>query len=110
MKHGLLSKVLFCICSIDIALFTTFSMKSLKHITPLLITAATFVIILMNYLLGDDSAEVKSSIAFIALPIIGGCIIVDILIKRGLKWKALWIWITEIILLLVVVYLWIIAE
>jgi len=110
MKHGLLSKVLFCICSIDITLFTTFSMKSLKHITPLLITAATFVVILMNYLLGDDSAEVKSSISLITLPVIGGCILGDVIIKRVLKWKLLWIWIIEIVLLLAVVYLWVIAE
>jgi len=85
-------------------------MKWLKNITPLVISAIVFAFILINYMLGNDAAEVKSSIAFIALPIIGGCIIIDILIKKGLKWKALWIWITEIILLLVVVYLWIIAE
>lgn len=85
-------------------------MKLLKHITPLLITAIAFVAILMKYMLGNDAAEVKNSIAFIALPIIGGCLIADYIIKKSLKWKLLWIWITEMILLLVVLYLWIIAE
>ena len=85
-------------------------MKWLKNITPLVITTIGFAFILLYYMLGNDSAEVKSSITFITLPVIGGCIIVDILIKKGLKWKLLWIWISEIVLLLVVVYLWIIAE
>lgn len=85
-------------------------MKWLKHITPLLITAIGFVVILIKYMLGNDAAEVKSSVAFIALPVIGGCLIADVIIKKSLKWKLLWIWITEIILLLVVLYLWIIAE
>jgi hypothetical protein len=110
MKSGLLSKVLICIYNTDLTLITAFSMKLLKHITPLLITAAAFIVILMNYLLGDDSSEVKSSISLITLPVIGGCILGDVIIKRVLKWKLLWIWIAEIILLLVVVYLWIIAE
>jgi len=85
-------------------------MKWLKHITPLLITAIAFAVILLNYLLGNDAAEVKTSISLIALPVIGGCVIADLIIKRSFKWKLLWIWITEIVLLLVVVYLWIIAE
>lgn len=85
-------------------------MKWLKHITPLLITAIAFVVILIKYLLGNDAAEVKSSVTFIALPVIGGCLIADVIVKKSLKWKLLWIWITEIILLLIVVYLWIIAE
>ena len=85
-------------------------MKFLKHISPLLLTAVAFVVILMKYVLGNDAAEVKNSMAFIALPIIGGCLIADFIVKKSLKWKLLWIWITEIILLLVVVYLWIIAE
>jgi hypothetical protein len=85
-------------------------MKWLKNITPLVITAIGFAFILIYYMLDNNAAEVKSSIAFIALPLIGGCIIVDIIIKRGFKWKVLQIWIVEIILLLIVVYLWIIAE
>jgi hypothetical protein len=85
-------------------------MKWLKYISPLLITAATYVVILLDYLLGNDSAEVKSNVSLITLPIIGGCILGDVIIKRILRWKLLWIWITEIVLLLVVVYLWIIAE
>ena len=85
-------------------------MKWLKNVTPLVITAIGFAFVLIYYMLNNNAAEVKSSIAFIALPIIGGCIIVDIIIKKGFRWKVLWIWIVEIILLLVVVYLWIIAE
>ena len=85
-------------------------MKWLKNITPLVITAIGFAFILIYYMLDNNAAEVKSSIAFIALPLIGGCIIVDIIIKKGFKSKVLWIWIVEIIILLVVVYLWIIAE
>lgn len=85
-------------------------MKWLKHITPLLIIAIVFVFILMKYLLGNDAAEVKSSMTFIALPIIGGCLVVDLIIKKSLKWKLLWIWITEIVVVLTVVYLWVIAE
>jgi hypothetical protein len=85
-------------------------MKWLKHITPLLIIAITFVFILMKYLLGNDAAEVKGSMTLIALPVIGGCLIADLIIKKSLKWKLLWIWITELIVLLVVVYLWVIAE
>ena len=85
-------------------------MKLLKHITPFLITATGFVVILINYLSGNDSADVKGSIASITLPVIAGCIIADIILKKSFKWKLLWIWVTEILLLLVVAYLWIIAE
>ena len=85
-------------------------MNFLKHISPLLITAIAFVVILMKYILGNDAAEVKNSMALIALPIIGGCLIADFIVKKSFKWKLLRVWITEIILLLVVVYLWIIAE
>lgn len=85
-------------------------MKWLHHFTPLLITAVAFAVILLKYLLGNDSAEVKSSAAFIAMPIIGGCVVADIIIKKSFKKKLLWIWLTEIIALLAVVYLWIIAE
>ncbi|TKK65713.1 hypothetical protein FC093_19460 [Ilyomonas limi] len=85
-------------------------MKYLKHITPLFITAIVFIVILIKYMLGNDATEVKSNIAFIALPIIGGSLIADYIIKKSLKWKLLWIWIMEIVLLFVVVYLWIIAE
>jgi len=109
-KNQLAGKVLLCTHSSDFILVTAFNMKWLKHITPLLITAIAFVVILMNYLLSDDSAEVKSSISLIALPVIGGCVLADVIIKRVLKWKLLWIWITEILLLLIVAYLWIIAE
>lgn len=85
-------------------------MKWLKQITPLFITAVAFIFILIKYVLGNDSVEVKNSIAFIALPVFGGCLIADFIIKKGFKQRLLWIWITEIVLLLVVVYLWIIAE
>ena len=76
----------------------------------MLITAIAFVFILIKYLWGNDAAEVKSSVTFIALPIIGGCLIADLIVKKSLKQKLLWIWVTEIVLLLVVLYLWIIAE
>lgn len=72
--------------------------------------ATGFVVILIAYLLGNDVAEVKSSMAFIALPIIAGCIIADIILKKVCNWKMHWVWTTEILLLLAVVYLWIIAE
>ena len=85
-------------------------MKWLKHITPLLITAVSFLVILMKYVLGNDAAEVKTSVALITLPVIGGCLLADFIVKKSLKWKLFWIWITEILLLLVVLYLWIIAE
>ena len=85
-------------------------MKWLKHLTPLLIIAIAFIFILMKYLLGNNAAEVKGSMTFIALPVIGGCLVADLIIKKSLKWKLLWIWIIEIVLLLVVMYLWIIAE
>src|SRR5689334_11019013 len=107
MKSGIPGKALLCT---DFTLVTAFNMKWLKHITPLLITATAFVVILITYLFSDDSAEVKRSISLITLPVIGGCIIGDLIIKRVLKWKLLWIWVTEIVLLLAVVYLWIIAE
>src|SRR3954452_4984925 len=106
----MLRKVLLCIQSIDISLIKAFNMKWLKYITPLLITAFAFIVILMNYLLSNNSAEVKSSISLITLPVIGGCILGDVIIKKVLKWKLLWIWIIEMVLLLVVVYLWVIAK
>jgi hypothetical protein len=109
-KFSLQHKVVLCSRSIEAVWLKWFTMKWLKYVSPMLIIAAGFIIILLRYLLGADSAEVKSSMSFIALPIIGGCIIADFIIKKGLKWKLLWIWITEIVLLLVVVYLWIIAE
>ena len=76
----------------------------------MVIVAVTFVGILLNYVLGNDSAEVKSDVALITLPIIGGCILADVIVKKSFGWKLLWIWITEMLLLLVVVYLWIIAK
>ena len=76
----------------------------------MLLTAIAFVFILLKYVLGNNAAAVKSSVALIALPVVGGCILADLIIKKSLRWKLLWIWITELLLLLAVVYLWIVAE
>lgn len=85
-------------------------MKWVKHLTPLLIAAMALVVILITYLLGNNAAEVKGSVAAITLPVAAGCMVADVIVKKSLRYKLLWIWITEIILLLAVVYLWIVAE
>lgn len=85
--------------------------KWYNRITPFTIVCAVSVLGMLYFLLAERNspAEVRYTYLVLLLPLVLGLVIVDVLLRYVVK-KQLWLWITEIILLLAVVYFWIISD
>lgn len=83
-------------------------MNVLRIITPLLLAAIGILLFWGNFLLGNEPPELKTYAGFFTVAAVAGCIAVDICIKKIFKPKIGWLWIIELLLILVPLYLWII--
>ena len=83
--------------------------KILKYITPLVIVSAAAVAAMLYFLFNPGTAgEAKYMFISGLLVLTGICIMVDLLARAVFKSKIHWIWLSEAIVLLVLVYAWIV--
>ncbi|MEX6687838.1 hypothetical protein QTN47_10055 [Danxiaibacter flavus] len=84
--------------------------KYLKRITPFILASSTAIVAAFSFLLtGGDTFKYRIGffIPLVLLSIVP--LILDFLLKRYLQSRGLvWIWVTELILLLGAVYYWIV--
>ncbi len=83
-------------------------MKVLKYVTPLVLAAAGIVFFAAQFLLVNNTPILKTPVILFTVALAACCIGIDVFIKKLFKAKLLWIWITELLLIVLPLYLWII--
>jgi len=84
--------------------------RVIKNVTLFIILAFVVVIGAVYFLLTQGSGPEGVGLVFVgsAIVFIGVMLLIDILLKRIFKLKLLWVWIVEVMLLLIVIYWWIV--
>ena len=84
--------------------------RVIKNVTLFIILAFVVVIGAVYFLLTQGSGPEGVGLVFVgsAIMFIGVMLLIDILLKRVCKLKLLWVWIVEVMLLLIVIYWWIV--
>jgi hypothetical protein len=86
--------------------------KFFTRITPflLLATGAFMSMLYLSFTQPSTTQQASWMIAAMFLPVIVVMIVVDVILRKAFPLKTYWIWIIEIVLLLVAVYAWIVKE
>ena len=83
-------------------------MTVLKKITPLLLAAICILLFWGRFMLGKEPPELKTYAGLFTVAGVAACVVADIGIKKIFKPKLVWLWVIELLLILVPLYLWII--
>jgi hypothetical protein len=77
---------------------------------PLLTLVLVFVMIYLYITQPSSAGQGSWMIALMVLPVLAVMIVVDLVLRKTFPVKTYWIWLIEILLLLVAIYAWIIRE
>jgi len=84
--------------------------RVIKNLTPFILVCVVVVIGAIYFLFTQHSAPEGMGLMFTGsiLMLIAVMLVIDIILKRIIKLKTLWVWVAELVLILGLIYYWIV--